>query len=227
MSSFDISVRPMRLPGRYAELMGDLYQQLAVPRKTDCQPSLSLRRDASFTASFNQRWQCLQVDVERAGENLADEVAALINRHKPCVSYIDLAVDGNGVNLTIESLNGLGFFYAGLLPEFAGADILRLQRLSDAAAPDFQANLANEAAMMAFADSLGAVGAFMSLPEGAGGTTTIESKTNFLGAAPENSVVLGLTTPVKLGKKLSVWQTRIESEDGKLVALITQTQLVL
>jgi 1,4-dihydroxy-2-naphthoyl-CoA hydrolase len=82
-------------------------------------------------------------------------------------------------------------------------------------------------AMMAFADSLGAIGAFMSLPEGAGGTTTIESKTNFLGAAPENSVVLGTTTPVKLGKKLSVWQTRIDSEDGKAVALITQTQLVL
>ncbi len=82
-------------------------------------------------------------------------------------------------------------------------------------------------AMMAFADSLGAIGAFMSLPEGAAGTTTIESKTNFLGAAPENSAVLGITTPVKLGKKLSVWQTRIESEDGKAVALITQTQLVL
>jgi 1,4-dihydroxy-2-naphthoyl-CoA hydrolase len=82
-------------------------------------------------------------------------------------------------------------------------------------------------AMMAFAGSLGAIGAFMSLPEGAGGTTTIESKTNFLGAAPENSVVLGTTTPVKLGKKLSVWQTRIDSEDGKAVALITQTQLVL
>ena len=82
-------------------------------------------------------------------------------------------------------------------------------------------------ALMAFADSLGAIGAFMSLPEGAGGTTTIESKTNFLGPVPESSVVLGITTPVKLGKKLSVWQTRIESEDGTAVALITQTQLVL
>ena len=82
-------------------------------------------------------------------------------------------------------------------------------------------------AIMAFADSLGAIGAFMNLPEGAGGTTTIESKTNFLGAAPENSVVVGTTTPVKLGKKLSVWQTHINSEDGKAVALVTQTQLVL
>ena len=136
----------LRLPERYAELMRDLYQQLALPRQTDYQPSLPLRRDASLTASFNRRRQYLQMDVKRAGENLADEVAALINRHKPCVSYIDLAVDGNGVNLAVESLNGLGFFYAGLLPEFAGADILRLQKLSDAAEPDFQPNLANEAA---------------------------------------------------------------------------------
>jgi len=82
-------------------------------------------------------------------------------------------------------------------------------------------------AIMAFADSLGAIGAFLSLPEGAAGTTTIESKTNLLSAAPENSVVLGVTTPVKLGKKLSVWQTRVETEDDKLIALVTQTQLVL
>ena len=89
------------------------------------------------------------------------------------------------------------------------------------------AGIMHGGAIMAFADSLGAIGAFMNLPEGSGGTTTIESKTNFLGAAPENSVVLGFSTPVKLGKTMSVWQTRIESEDGKLVALVTQTQLVL
>jgi hypothetical protein len=136
----------LRLPERYAEFMAGLYQQLALPRQTDCQPSLPLRRDASFTASFNQRWQYLQMDVEKAGENLADEVAALINRHKPCVSYIDLPVDGNGVDPAVESLNDLGFFYAGLLPEFAGTDILRLQKLSDAAESDFQPDLANEAA---------------------------------------------------------------------------------
>jgi uncharacterized protein (TIGR00369 family) len=82
-------------------------------------------------------------------------------------------------------------------------------------------------AMMAFADSLGAIGAFMNLPEGSGGTTTIESKTNFLSAARIDSVVLGICKPVKLGRKLSVWQTRLESEDGKLIALITQTQLIL
>jgi len=82
-------------------------------------------------------------------------------------------------------------------------------------------------AVMAFADSLGAIGAFLTLPEGAMGTTTIESKTNFLGAAKAGSTIRGETTPVHVGKATSVWQTRITRDDGKLVALVTQTQMVL
>jgi 1,4-dihydroxy-2-naphthoyl-CoA hydrolase len=82
-------------------------------------------------------------------------------------------------------------------------------------------------AIMAFADSLGAVAAFICLPEGANGTTTIESKTNFLGPAEEGATLLAETTPVQIGRRLSVWQTRITREDGKAVAMVTQTQLVL
>lgn len=82
-------------------------------------------------------------------------------------------------------------------------------------------------AIMAFADALGAVGAFLTLPQGAKGTTTIESKTNFLGGAPVGVTVLGEAVPVKIGRTLSVWQTRISTEDGRQVALVTQTQLVL
>jgi len=82
-------------------------------------------------------------------------------------------------------------------------------------------------AIMAFADALAAVGAFLTLPEGASGTTTIESKTNFLGAAMQGSTVIGSAEPVKVGSRLSVWQTEIRTEDGKLVALVTQTQLVV
>ena len=81
--------------------------------------------------------------------------------------------------------------------------------------------------IMAFADCLGAVGAFLTLPEGASNTTTIESKTNFLGAGPVGSVLVGEAVPVKIGKRLSVWQTRIRTEDGADVALVTQTQMVL
>ncbi len=88
-------------------------------------------------------------------------------------------------------------------------------------------NIVHGGAIMAFADCLGAVGAFLSLPEGASGTTTIESKTNFLGAGPVGSVLVGEATPVKIGKRLSVWQTRIRTEAGAEVALVTQTQMVL
>lgn len=81
-------------------------------------------------------------------------------------------------------------------------------------------------AIMAFADGLGGLGAFLNLPEGAG-TTTVESKTNFFAAAKEGEVVTAETTPLHVGRRTSVWQTRIMRPDGKLVALVTQTQLVL
>ena len=81
-------------------------------------------------------------------------------------------------------------------------------------------------AIMAFADTLGAAGTIVNLPEGAG-TTTIESKTNFIGAAPLGARLTGEATPVHRGRRTQVWQTRITTNEGKLVALVTQTQLVL
>jgi uncharacterized protein (TIGR00369 family) len=82
-------------------------------------------------------------------------------------------------------------------------------------------------ALMAFADSLAAIGAFLNLPDGAAGTTTIESKTNFLGRAPANACLVGIATPISIGRRLSVWQTRIHREEDRAVAMVTQTQLVL
>ena len=81
-------------------------------------------------------------------------------------------------------------------------------------------------AIMAFADTLGAVATMLNLPEGAG-TTTIESKTNFLGPAPVGSTVVGHCTPIHRGRRTMVWQTRIATQEGRLVAIVTQTQLVL
>ena len=82
-------------------------------------------------------------------------------------------------------------------------------------------------AIMSVADTLGAIGAFLNLPEGAKATTTIESNTNFLGAAPLGSEVTAVATPVHIGGRTSVWQTRLSNDKGKPVALVTQTQLVL
>jgi uncharacterized protein (TIGR00369 family) len=81
-------------------------------------------------------------------------------------------------------------------------------------------------AIMAFADTLGAYGTSLNLPAGAG-TTTVESKTNFFAAGLEGTKVIGECTPLHLGKRTHVWQTNVRREDGRLVAQITQTQIVL
>ena len=81
-------------------------------------------------------------------------------------------------------------------------------------------------AIMAFADTLGAIGTLLNLPEGAG-TTTIESKTNFVAPAALGSRITGETTAIHRGRRTMIWQTRITTAQGRLVALVTQTQLVL
>ena len=81
-------------------------------------------------------------------------------------------------------------------------------------------------AIMAFADTLGAIGTSLNLPEGTG-TTTIESKTNFVAPAPVGTRVIGEATPVHRGRRTMIWQTRISTPEGRLVALVIQTQLVL
>ena len=81
-------------------------------------------------------------------------------------------------------------------------------------------------AIMAFADTLGALGTIANLPEGAG-TTTIESKTNFVAPAPVGTQIIGEATPIHRGRRTMIWQTRITNTEGRLVALVTQTQLVL
>jgi uncharacterized protein (TIGR00369 family) len=82
-------------------------------------------------------------------------------------------------------------------------------------------------AVMALADSVGAAATVINLPANAKGTTTIESKTNFVGGAKEGATLIATATPIHRGSRTQVWQTRLETEDGRLVAVVTQTQLVL
>ncbi len=88
-------------------------------------------------------------------------------------------------------------------------------------------NTIHGGSVMAFADTVGAAGTVINLPADAKGTTTIESKTNFLGGAREGTTVTATTTPVHRGRRTQVWTTRIETGEGKLVAVVTQTQMVL
>ncbi len=81
-------------------------------------------------------------------------------------------------------------------------------------------------ALMTLADTMGAIATIVNIPRGAQ-TTTLESKTNFVSAAQVGMVIKAEVTAIHRGKTTQVWQTRITRADGRLVALITQTQLVL
>jgi 1,4-dihydroxy-2-naphthoyl-CoA hydrolase len=81
-------------------------------------------------------------------------------------------------------------------------------------------------AIMALADNLGGAATVVNLPEGAR-TATIESKTNFFAAVPLGDTARAECTPLHRGRTTMVWQTRITRSDGRLCALVTQTQIVI
>jgi 1,4-dihydroxy-2-naphthoyl-CoA hydrolase len=79
---------------------------------------------------------------------------------------------------------------------------------------------------MTFADYLGAIGTVLNLPRGMV-TTTIESKTNFFAPALIGTRVRGESLPLHRGRRTNVWQTRLTNPDGKLLAMVTQTQMIM
>jgi 1,4-dihydroxy-2-naphthoyl-CoA hydrolase len=79
-------------------------------------------------------------------------------------------------------------------------------------------------AMMALADNCGGICAFLNMPDGALGTATIESKTNFLRAV-DGGAVTATTRPLHLGRTMAVLETELTRNDGKLAAKVTQTQV--
>jgi len=81
-------------------------------------------------------------------------------------------------------------------------------------------------AHMAFADTLGAVGTVLNLPQGKR-TTTTDSSTKFIGGAKVDTTVTGESVALHRGRTTMVWQTTIRNEEGKLCSVVTQTQLVL
>ena len=122
--------------------------------------------------------------------------------------------------------------FRGLLPEHLGVRLVSVAPDLIVAEIDVTRNLCTApglmhgGAIMAFADTLGAVGTSANLPPGAG-TTTIESKTNFFRGGVEGTTLRGECRPMHRGRRTQVWQTTILNPDGKLVAQVTQTQMVL
>jgi 1,4-dihydroxy-2-naphthoyl-CoA hydrolase len=132
----------------------------------------------------------------------------------------------------MQSLDSLQQLFAPLFPGLMGI------RLKEASAERVVATMTvrpdlcttgdslHGGAIMAFADTLGAVGTFQNLPEGAR-TTTIDSTTKFIRGAKVGATVTGECTAFHRGRTTMVWQTLVKNEEGKLCAAVTQTQLVL
>src|ERR1700722_6360724 len=111
--------------------------------------------------------------------------------------------------------------------EFVHADKERVvAELTVRAALCTRPQIIHGGALKAFPDTLGAAGAILNLPEGAG-TTTLESKTNFIAGAALGTRLIGEASPVHRGRRTQVGTTRIPTAEGRLVAIVTQTQMVL
>jgi uncharacterized protein (TIGR00369 family) len=129
------------------------------------------------------------------------------------------------LELIEQSLKGLfpdtlGIRFVEVLPERVRATLLVRDDLCTVP------GMLHGGALMAFADTLGAVATVANLPAGAR-TTTIESKTNFLAAGRAGTTITGECTPLHRGGRTMVWQTRVTGPDGRLLAVVTQTQAVL
>jgi 1,4-dihydroxy-2-naphthoyl-CoA hydrolase len=114
----------------------------------------------------------------------------------------------------------MGVRVTELAPERVAAEMLVRPDLCTAG------GILHGGAYMAFADTLGAVGTLINLPDGKR-TTTTDSSTKFIGAARVGSTVKAESVALHRGRTTMVWQTSIRSEQGKLCAVVTQTQLVL
>lgn len=114
----------------------------------------------------------------------------------------------------------IGMTITELSPDGAKGELLVTQANSN------NFGILHGGAIMSLADTLGGMSTIAGMPAGFT-TSTIESKTNFLAAIPIGNIARGECTPLHRGRTTMVWQTKITRDDGRLAALVTQTQLVI
>jgi 1,4-dihydroxy-2-naphthoyl-CoA hydrolase len=130
------------------------------------------------------------------------------------------------------SLDAIQNLLAPMLPGLMGVQLLQVDpdcvRATMVVRPDLctAGGICHGGSYMAFADTLGAVGTLVNLPVGAH-TTTTDSSTKFMAGAKVHTTLSAISTPLHKGRTTHVWQTEIRNSDGKLCAVVTQTQLVL
>jgi 1,4-dihydroxy-2-naphthoyl-CoA hydrolase len=122
--------------------------------------------------------------------------------------------------------------FKGLFPDLMGVQLTEIAPERVAATMQVRPDLCtvggrlHGGAVMAFADTLGAVGTIVNLPAGKS-TTTIDSSTKFIGGAAVGNTVAAECLALHRGRTTMVWQTSLRNEAGKLCAVVTQTQLVI
>ena len=116
--------------------------------------------------------------------------------------------------------NFLGMKVTHVSPERVSAELVMREELNN------RFGIMHGGAIMALADNIGGTATMANLKPGQS-TTTIESKTNFFAAVPIGDTAKAECTPLHRGRTTMVWQTRITRNDGRLCALVTQTQMVL
>ena len=114
----------------------------------------------------------------------------------------------------------MGMKITHVSPERVTAELLVTEQLSN------RNGVLHGGAVMALADNLGGTAAVANLVDGTI-TSTIESKTNFFAAIPVGDIAKAECTPLHRGRTTTVWQTKVTRGDGKLAALVTQTQIVM
>jgi len=143
--------RELILPERYYTVITSIYENLNLDRQM-IKPVLPLDQslvndEAQLIKNYNPQRELLHIFVATEGRHIASKVSALIEKHQPKITHIDLPLDNSEIDFVIESLIDLGFFFSALLPEFAHTDLLRLQAISALTPSDFELNLINEDAI--------------------------------------------------------------------------------
>ena len=114
----------------------------------------------------------------------------------------------------------LGMKVTHVSPERVSAELVMREELNN------RFGIMHGGAIMALADNIGGTATMANLKPGQS-TTTVERKTNFFVAIPIGDVARAECTPLHRGRTTMVWQTRVTRGDGRLCALVTQTQMVL
>ncbi|MCR9278746.1 MAG: GNAT family N-acetyltransferase [Pseudomonadaceae bacterium] len=130
----DVPARLVRLPTRYHRLIEGLYNAAGLVRENAPIERIRTNNQGARMPEYSERRDVLygavgSADREHFNQWLA-QLQSSLTRYVPAVCHVDLPLDSPLIDEQVAQLNSLGFFFAGLLPEFAHTDVLRLQRLN-------------------------------------------------------------------------------------------------